>query len=76
VVQKSGAFFSYRDERLGQGRANAREFLKENPDIAAAIEDQVRAKAGLPPLVRPVAAPAPRDGGALAAGEPAVDAAV
>jgi recombination protein RecA len=52
VVQKSGAFFSYRDERLGQGRANARQFLKENPDIAASIEDEVRAKAGLPPLVR------------------------
>ena len=75
VVQKSGAFFSYRDERLGQGRANAREFLKENPDMAAAIEDEVRAKAGLPPLLRPVATPA-RDGGAIAAGEPAVDAAV
>ena len=74
VVQKSGAFFSYRDERLGQGRANARQFLKENPDIAAAIEDEVRAKAGLPPLVRPVA-PA---GGAAAVnvGEPAADAAV
>jgi recombination protein RecA len=76
VVQKSGAFFSYRDERLGQGRANARQFLKENPDLAAAIEDEVRAKAGLPPLVRPASAPASGDGGALAAGEPAVDAAV
>jgi recombination protein RecA len=75
VVQKSGAFFSYRDERLGQGRANARIFLKENPDLAAAIEDEVRAKAGLPPLVR-VAAPAPKAGdGAPAGGEPAVAAA-
>ena len=52
VVQKSGAFFSYNDERLGQGRANARVFLKENPDIADAIEAQIREKAGLPPRRR------------------------
>ena len=38
VVAKSGAFFSYNDERLGQGRANAKVFLSENPDIADAIE--------------------------------------
>ena len=48
VVTKSGAFFSYNDDRLGQGRANAKAFLKENPDMADAIETQVRAKAGLP----------------------------
>ena len=54
VVQKSGAFYSFADDRLGQGRNNARQFLKENPDIAAAIEAQIRAKAGLP--VQPAAA--------------------
>jgi recombination protein RecA len=48
VVAKSGAFFSYNDERLGQGRANAKVFLTENPDIADAIEMQIREKAGLP----------------------------
>jgi recombination protein RecA len=48
VVAKSGAFFSYNDERLGQGRANAKVFLRENPDIADAIEAQIRAKAELP----------------------------
>jgi recombination protein RecA len=48
VVAKSGAFFSYNDDRLGQGRANAKVFLSENPDIADAIEVQIRAKAGLP----------------------------
>jgi recombination protein RecA len=48
VVTKSGAFFSYNDDRLGQGRANAKAFLKENPDMADAIEKQIRAKAGLP----------------------------
>ncbi|MBE3034394.1 MAG: recombinase RecA [Actinobacteria bacterium] len=48
VVAKSGAFFSYNDERLGQGRANAKAFLKDNPDMADAIELQIREKAGLP----------------------------
>jgi recombination protein RecA len=47
VVAKSGAFFSYNDDRLGQGRANAKVFLRENPDIADAIEAQIRIKAGL-----------------------------
>jgi recombination protein RecA len=59
VVAKSGAFFSYNDERLGQGRANAKVFLKENPDIADAIEAQIRAKAGLPVSPGLGAAPAP-----------------
>jgi recombination protein RecA len=47
VVQKSGAFFSFDDERLGQGRNNARQFLRENADIADAIEARIRQKAGL-----------------------------
>jgi recombination protein RecA len=51
VVSKSGAFFSYNDDRLGQGRANARTFLKGNPDMADAIEAEVRRKAGLPELL-------------------------
>ena len=60
VVTKSGAFFSYNDERLGQGRANAKVFLKENPDMADAIEAQIRTKAGLPggaPIETDAAAP-------------------
>ncbi len=48
VIAKSGAFYSYNDDRLGQGRANARAFLQENPDLADAIEAQIREKAGLP----------------------------
>ncbi|HET6497385.1 MAG TPA: recombinase RecA [Thermoleophilia bacterium] len=48
VVTKSGAFYSYNDDRLGQGRANARVFLKENPDMADAIEAEIRKRAGLP----------------------------
>jgi recombination protein RecA len=47
VVEKSGAWFSYNDERIGQGRENAKQFLKDNPDIAASIEDRIRAGHGL-----------------------------
>ncbi|MCL6548417.1 MAG: recombinase RecA [Alicyclobacillus sp.] len=42
VVQKSGAWYSFRDERLGQGRENAKQFLKEHPEIADEIERQIR----------------------------------
>ncbi|MDJ1007101.1 MAG: recombinase RecA [Paracoccaceae bacterium] len=47
VVEKSGAWFSYGDERIGQGRENAKTFLKENRDIALQIEDKIRAAHGL-----------------------------
>jgi recombination protein RecA len=47
IVEKSGAWFSYDGQRIGQGRENAKTFLKENPKIAAAIERAVRANAGL-----------------------------
>ena len=53
VVQKSGAFFSYRDERIGQGRANAKIFLAENPDMADAIEAEIRERAGIPAVNAP-----------------------
>ncbi len=43
VVEKSGSWFSYGDERIGQGRENAKSFLKENPGIAQEIEDKIRA---------------------------------
>jgi len=42
VIDKSGAWFSWNSTRIGQGRDNAREFLKNNPDIADQIEAQVR----------------------------------
>ncbi|WP_305728481.1 recombinase RecA [Paenibacillus sp. CF384] len=42
IVQKSGAWFSYNGERLGQGRENAKQFLKDHKDIAAVIEKQIR----------------------------------
>ncbi|MQY41504.1 recombinase RecA [Epibacterium sp. SM1969] len=47
VVQKSGAWFSYGDERIGQGRENAKNFLREHPEIAFDIEDKIRASHGL-----------------------------
>ncbi len=47
VVEKSGAWFSYGDERIGQGRENSKTFLKENPQIALEIEDKIRAAHGL-----------------------------
>lgn len=48
VVQKSGAWFSYNDQKLGQGRENAKNFLKENPSIAIEIENKIRTKYNLP----------------------------
>jgi recombination protein RecA len=47
VVEKSGSWFSYGDERIGQGRENAKAFLKANPSIAAEIETRIRASHGL-----------------------------
>ncbi len=47
IVDKSGAWFSYDSQRLGQGRENARQFLKDNPEIAAQIESGIRESAGL-----------------------------
>jgi len=47
VVEKSGAWFSYDSQRIGQGRENAKQFLKENPDVANRIEAAVRQNAGL-----------------------------
>ncbi len=45
IIEKSGAWFSYKKDRIGQGKDNARLFLKEHPEIAAEIEQEVRAKA-------------------------------
>ena len=47
IVEKSGAWFSYDGNRIGQGRENAKAYLKENPKIAAAVEKAIRANAGL-----------------------------
>ena len=47
IVEKSGAWFSYDSQRLGQGRENAKSFLKANPDIAGRIEAQIRQNSGI-----------------------------
>ncbi|MCW5730721.1 MAG: recombinase RecA [Alphaproteobacteria bacterium] len=47
VVDKSGSWFSFDSQRIGQGRESAKQFLKENPDVAAAIEEKIRANAGI-----------------------------
>jgi recombination protein RecA len=48
IVEKSGAWFSFEGQRVGQGRENAKTFLRENPGIAATIETRIRESAGLP----------------------------
>ena len=47
VVEKSGSWFSYGDERIGQGRENVRKFLLENKDLAERLEQQIRVNEGL-----------------------------
>ena len=46
-MEKSGTWFSYQNERLGQGRDNVKQFLKDNLDIATKIEREVKEKLGL-----------------------------
>jgi recombination protein RecA len=54
LVEKSGSWFSYGSDRIGQGRENAKAFLRENPDICQKLETEVRAAYALDP--RPVSA--------------------
>ncbi|WP_068496290.1 recombinase RecA [Paenibacillus kribbensis] len=53
IVDKSGAWYSYEGERLGQGRENAKQFLKENPNIASTIEQKIRVASNLITTVVP-----------------------
>jgi recombination protein RecA len=62
LLEKSGAWFSYKGERIGQGRENARQFLKDNKDTLAKLDAEVRKHLGLAPLAQSAAAsstPAP-----------------
>ncbi len=47
VVEKSGSWYSYDGKRIGQGRENAKQFLRDNPETANAIEQKIRANAGI-----------------------------
>ena len=51
LVEKAGAWYAYNGEKIGQGKDNAREYLKEHPEIAVEIENKVRAAIGVAPLV-------------------------
>ncbi len=59
IIDKSGAWYAYQGEKIGQGRDNARDFLKENPSLAREIENKVRAALGVPlrESLAPVKAP-------------------
>jgi recombination protein RecA len=69
IVDKSGSWYSYNGERIGQGRENAKQFLKDHPEVLAQIDAQVRAALGLAaPAVKPEAPPAPAPEPAKATG--------
>jgi recombination protein RecA len=59
VIEKSGAWFAWKGERIGQGRENAKEFLKTNPDVATQIERAVLEKHGIRRAGEGPAAPIP-----------------
>ena len=62
ILEKSGSWFSYKGERIGQGRENARAFLKENKDTMAKLDTEVRKALGMIPAAAPVAVPAQATG--------------
>src|SRR5438552_2785180 len=59
LLEKSGSWFSYKGERIGQGRENARQFLKDNKDTMGKLDAEVRKALGLVPTAAPTAVPAP-----------------
>jgi recombination protein RecA len=50
IIEKSGAWYSYKGDRIGQGRDNSRIFLKENPNVMTVVENEVRIKLGIVPI--------------------------
>jgi recombination protein RecA len=65
LINKSGAWYAYQEDRIGQGRENAKKYLKEHRDIAAAIEQQLRQTLGLTGVAAETQARADGNGGAL-----------
>ncbi|MDI9333135.1 MAG: recombinase RecA [Cytophagales bacterium] len=59
VIEKSGAWYAYNGEKIGQGRDNSREFLRENPELAIEIENKVRESLGIAPIQEAVMRIAP-----------------
>jgi recombination protein RecA len=61
-VRKSGAWYTYDNDQLGQGKENARSFLRDNPDLADEIEKRIKEKLGIGPVLdAEVPAPMPVD---------------
>ena len=73
IVEKSGSWYSYGDERIGQGREKARTFLKENPDICSRLAEEVYLAKGLK-LAVPAKGPEEGDGAEDALSEEAPEA--
>jgi len=67
LVEKSGSWYSYKGERIGQGRENARKFLRDNPDIRDRMEAELRAALGIPPPVAQAPATTPEPAKAVPA---------
>ncbi|MDZ7380129.1 MAG: recombinase RecA [candidate division KSB1 bacterium] len=59
VLEKSGAWYSFEGERIGQGRENTKEFLRQHPQIALRLEEKIRTKMGLPPQITGTPSPEP-----------------
>ena len=68
ILEKSGSWFSYKGERIGQGRENARQFLKDNKDTMGKLDAEVRKALGLVPTTAPTAVPAPAQAPSAAQG--------
>ncbi|WP_310628124.1 recombinase RecA [Limnohabitans sp.] len=74
VIEKSGAWYAYNGEKIGQGRDNAREFLRENEALAFEIENKVRESLGIPLLAGGIEAPAAKEEKAPKAAKPGKEA--
>ena len=69
IVRKSGAWYTYEGDQLGQGKENSRNFLRDNPDLANEIEKKIKEKLGIGPRVNAEAAPAAGAGAEWVAGQ-------
>src|SRR5919202_870250 len=69
VIRKSGSFFSYGDERIGQGRSNAKAYLRDNPAMAKELEEKIYAALGVEPARPAIAAVPPAEGAAAEDGD-------
>jgi recombination protein RecA len=66
IIDKSGAWYSYQGERIGQGRENVRAFLKDNKDVFARVDAELRKKLGIAGVAAADVPPVPADGPAQA----------